>query len=66
MQFHIGQRVRTTVNAPAGWPGAFSAPVGTLGTIANGPDEFGSYGVLLDGDVDRMPASYDADELSPA
>lgn len=64
--YRIGQRVRTTVNAPAGWPGALNTPAGTLGTIHNGPDRFGNYGVLLDHDPDQMPASYTADELTAA
>lgn len=64
VQFHVGQRVRTTVDAPAGWEGAFSAPAGTLGTIT-GPESLGSYGVLLDGDPDRMAASYEPAELEP-
>jgi hypothetical protein len=64
--FTLGQRVATTVNAPAAWASAFSVPAGTLGTIESGPDQFGSYGVLLDGDPDSLPASYDADELAPA
>jgi hypothetical protein len=62
----IGQRVRTTVDAPAAWEGAFSAPAGTLGTIVNLPGRYGSYGVLLDGDPDQLPADYSADELAPA
>ncbi|MFB7605239.1 hypothetical protein [Streptomyces gardneri] len=65
MTFTVGQRVRTTVDAPAAWAGAFSAPAGTLGTIT-GPELHGSYGVLLDGDPDQMAASYTADELRPA
>ncbi|KIX76578.1 hypothetical protein SF23_16465 [Streptomyces sp. MBRL 10] len=65
MAFASGQRVRTTVDAPAAWDGAFSAAAGTLGTIANGPDSFDTYGVLLDGDPDHMPASYRAQELRP-
>ncbi|THA82759.1 hypothetical protein [Streptomyces sp. A0592] len=65
MTFTLGQRVRTTVNAPAAWPGAHAAPAGTLGTIT-GPKIGGSYGVLLDGDPDQLPASYTADELRPA
>lgn len=64
--YRIGQRVRTTVNAPAGWPGALNTPAGTLGTIHNGPETNGTYGVLLDGDPDQMPAAYTADELTPA
>lgn len=65
MTFTIGQRVRTTVDAPAGWDGAFSAPAGTLGTI-NSTELHGSYGVLLDGDPHHLPAAYTADELRPA
>ena len=63
--FTIGQRVRTTVDAPAAWTGAFSAPAGTLGTITS-LRILDSYGVLLDGDPDQMAASYTADELRPA
>ncbi|MFE5591479.1 hypothetical protein [Streptomyces sp. NPDC056549] len=66
MAFTVGQRVRTTVNAPTAWDGAFGAPVGTLGTIDSGPDKFGSYGVLLDGDPNQMPASYHGNELTSA
>ncbi|MEO3856167.1 hypothetical protein [Acrocarpospora sp. B8E8] len=62
--FHVGQRVRTTVDAPAGWSGGFAAPVGTLGTVTAAHDEWGSYGVLLDGDPDALPAAYGADELA--
>jgi hypothetical protein len=65
-QLRPGQRIRTLVNAPAGWDGAFSAPMGTLGTVDSGPGQFGQYGVLLDGDPDRLPASYDACELEPS
>ncbi|MFH9957336.1 hypothetical protein ACH4OX_24425 [Streptomyces roseolus] len=65
--YRIGERVRTTVDAPAGWTGAFSAPAGTLGRIVNGPTPWGEfYGVLLDGDPDNMPSSYSADELTHA
>lgn len=63
MNFRIGQRVETTVDSPAAWDGAFSAPVGTPGTIVN--EDGTSYGVLLDGDPDSMPASFGPDELSP-
>lgn len=62
--FGLGQRVRTTVDAPAAWPGAYSAPVGTLGTIVGNPGEAGSYGVALDGDPSGLPASYHPDELT--
>lgn len=66
MAFSIGQRVRTTVDAPAAWEGAFSAPAGTLGTIDSVPRQYGGYGVLLDGDPDGLPADYKADELTAA
>jgi hypothetical protein len=68
MGFVIGQRVRTTEDAPSGWEGAFSAPAGTLGTITGLPTgEFcNGYGVLLDGDPDQLPAHYAADELADA
>jgi len=65
MTFHIGQRVRTTVDAPAAEGFEFSAPAGTHGTITGIPSgHYGSgYGVLLDGDPDKLPAHYAADEL---
>ncbi len=63
--FTLGQRVVTTANAPAAWPGAHSAPAGTGGTITSLPTTNSpSYGVLLDGDPDQMPAAYTADELT--
>lgn len=63
--FHLGQRVRTTVDASALWPGALEAPAGSLGTITDLPGITGTYGVALDIDPD-MPASYEADEITPA
>ena len=66
MAFRIGQRVRTTVDAPAAWEGAFGAPAGTLGTISGLPGQYGGYGVVLDGDPDQLPASFDEDELATA
>ncbi|MBE4735714.1 hypothetical protein [Streptomyces caniscabiei] len=66
MPFHIGQRVRTTVDAPAAWEGALGAPAGTLGTITGAPGRYGGYGVLLDGDPDRLPADFGEAELAPA
>lgn len=63
MTFRIGQRVRTSVDAPAMEGFDFGAPAGTLGTITGLPGEFGGYGVLLDGDRHELPAHYDADEL---
>lgn len=65
-KFTTGQRVRTTVNVPAGRAGGFTAPAGTLGTVTRGRDDADSYGVLLDGDPDRRPAQYFADELASA
>lgn len=62
--FRIGQRVRTTVDAPAAWEGAFSAPAGSIGTIASQPNPYGGYGVLLDDDPSGLEAAYDADELA--
>ncbi len=64
--FTVGQRVRTTVDAPSAWPGAWGAPAGTLGTITDQHGQWGSYGVLLDGDPYNLPASFRADELAPA
>lgn len=64
MTFRIGQRVRTTVNAPAAKGFTYSAPAGTLGTIHSiGRSD---YGVMLDGDPSRLAASYTADELEAA
>jgi hypothetical protein len=63
MQFRIGQRVRTTVDAPAAWEGAFAAPAGTAGTIVGLPDRYGSYGVVLDGDPHHLAAGFREDEL---
>ncbi len=57
-----GDRVRTTVDAPAAWEGAYSAPAGTLGTITDtkyGPS------VVLDTDPDQLPAAYTSAELAP-
>lgn len=66
-RFQVGQRIRTTVDAPAGWEGAFAAPVGSLGTIDGLPARYGEgYGVLIDGDPDGMSLAYDEDEFAPA
>lgn len=67
MAFKVGQRVRTTVDAPNA-PGFESephySPAGALGTITDVFDKFGeAYGVLLDGDPYKLPAHYDAEEL---
>lgn len=64
--FSLGQRVRTTVNSPAMWPGGLAAPSGSLGTIVNLPADCSSdYGVALDTDP-AMPANYGPDEIAPA
>lgn len=62
----IGQRVRTLVDAPAAWEGAFGAPKGTLGTVTGLPSGLSrSYGVVLDGDPDGLAASFDPEEIAP-
>ncbi|XVV34987.1 hypothetical protein ACQPXT_13465 [Streptomyces sp. CA-100214] len=66
MTYAIGDRVRTTVDAPAAWPGAFSAPAGSLGTIDGLPGRYDGYGVVLDSDPNKMPADYEESELAPA
>lgn len=63
MNFQTGDRIRTTVTAPAAWDGGYSAPTGSLGTIV---DTRHGYGVVLDTDPDQLPAHYTADELEPA
>ncbi|MET9073805.1 hypothetical protein ABZX95_16895 [Streptomyces sp. NPDC004232] len=62
--FRIGQRVRTTVDAPAAWEGALSVPKGSLGTIASLPSPYGGYGVRIDDDPSGLEPAYDADELT--
>lgn len=66
MTFSIGQRVRTTVDAPAAKGFDWGAPAGTLGTITGLPGTYAGYGVLLDDDPSRLAASYNADELEAA
>ena len=63
MTFQTGDRIRTTVTAPAAWDGGYSAPTGSLGTIVATRH---GYGVVLDTDPDQLPAHYTADELAPA
>ncbi|GAA1065176.1 MULTISPECIES: hypothetical protein [Streptomyces] len=71
--FTVGQLVRTTVDLLDDRPGAFSAPVGTLGRIASRLDKDaraggrfdGRYGVLLDGDPSGAEVVYDARDLAP-
>lgn len=63
----LGQRVRTLVDAPALWPGAFAAPAGTVGIITRMPNAAStSYGVALGGDPDRLPSDYQPGEIAPA
>lgn len=64
MNFQTGDRIRTTVDAPAAWDGGYSAPTGSLGTIVDTRHGHG-YGVVLDTDPDQLPAHYTADELQP-
>ena len=67
MKFRVGQRVKTIVDSPAAWEGAFSAPAGTQGTIVETLTHFQeAYGVLLDGDPDQLPAHYTVEELTSA
>ncbi|MFG2292003.1 hypothetical protein [Streptomyces sp. NPDC048603] len=62
-KFTVGQRVRTTVDAPSMWEGGTSIPAGSFGTIKHARGQFASYGVLLDDDPDQLPASYEPHEL---
>lgn len=63
----IGQRVRTTINLAPGWEGAWGAPAGTLGTVTGLPVGQGcGYGVVLDGDPDRLPVALDPHEFTEA
>ncbi|MFB7496064.1 hypothetical protein ACFC09_15455 [Streptomyces sp. NPDC056161] len=67
MAHEIADRVRTLIDLSAGWPGAFSAPAGTEGTVTGLPIAPGtSYGVVLDGDPDQFPASFEPDEITAA
>lgn len=66
MPFHVGQRVRTTIDLPAGWPGGFSAPAGTLGTVTSLASPRCGYGVVLEGDPSGWEVAYDTFELTPA
>ncbi|MFC8332757.1 hypothetical protein [Streptomyces olivaceus] len=55
------------MDAPASWPGAFTAPAGTEGTVTGLPVPPGtSYGVTLDGDPDAFPATYEPGEIAAA
>jgi hypothetical protein len=63
--FKVGDRVRTTVDAPALNEDDWAVPVGTLGAITDA-HATGGYGVLLDGDPDQLPSYYAAAELTPA
>jgi hypothetical protein len=67
MQFALGQRVRTTVDAPAAWPGALNTPIGSLGTITMLPTTYSdTYGVVIDHDPHKMPLTYEPHEITPA
>ncbi|KOU62068.1 hypothetical protein ADK57_25895 [Streptomyces sp. MMG1533] len=64
-RFRIGQRVRTTVDT-LGLSPATPFPAGTFGTVANLPDEWGDYGVVLDGEPSGRRHAYGDNELAPA
>lgn len=67
MTYATGDRIRTLVGAPSGWPGGFTAPAGTKGTVTGLPVPPGTgYGVTLDGDPDQLPTSYEPDEITAA
>lgn len=63
-RFQIRAHVRTTVDAPGAWPGAWGAPAGSLGTIET-VFARGGYGVLLNDDPDQLGAHYSETELAP-
>lgn len=64
-RFKEGQRVRLLVDAPPGWGGAFGVETGHGGTITGVPDNrIPTYGVLLDGDPDNLPAAFLEYELT--
>ncbi|WPR52822.1 hypothetical protein SJI45_18985 [Streptomyces sp. S399] len=65
--YTIGQRVRTAIDLAPGWEGAWGAPAGTLGTVTGLPVGQGcGYGVVLDGDPDRLPVALDPHEFTGA
>ncbi|MFF8994045.1 hypothetical protein ACF09H_29775 [Streptomyces sp. NPDC014983] len=67
MAHKIGDRVRTLVGLSPGWSGSFVAPAGTEGTVTGLPIPPGtSYGVVLDGDPDQLPAALEPDEITTA
>lgn len=66
MTFAVGQRVRTTVDAPAAKGFTYSAPAGTLGTVMHLREKCDGYGALLDGDPSGLDAYYDGHELESA
>ncbi|CAL9611363.1 hypothetical protein SUDANB1_05632 [Streptomyces sp. enrichment culture] len=63
MLYVIGDRVRTLVECPPGFPGAFGAPKGTLGTIDSLPGRYTGYGVVLDGNPSGLPDDFAANEI---
>lgn len=63
MKFKIGDRVKTTVALESAWRNGFEAPAGSAGTVTSTHPRYNAFGVLLDNDPDRMPATYSKDEL---
>lgn len=63
MKFGIGDRVRTTVDHESAWRHGYEAPAGSAGTVTSIHPRYNAFGVLLDNDPDRMPATYSKDEL---
>lgn len=62
-KFTIGDRVKTTVDAPSAWAGGWGAPKGTGGTVDYVSPHTPGYGVQLDGDPSQLSAAYNGDEL---
>ena len=60
--FRTGQRVRTTIHITV--DGGGDLPTGSLDTVTSERNRWGKYGVLLDGDPYRLPASFNADEVT--
>lgn len=58
MPYRFGQRVRTTTDACNGL-----VPEGSFGTVIYPLDEWGDYGVLMDGDSSGATHAYGEDEL---
>lgn len=62
-EFKLGDRVKVTVESPPRWAGAFTIPVGSVGTVHSIHVHSSSYGILVDDDPDQMPASFSVSEL---